>query len=85
MAVALIMDHFFRPSLFDQYTAGSFNHGEWAAQVSPRIRCARNGAKMMLHITAGASPAFMWTAQHRNIVKIRIPAGKINEFRMKEE
>ena len=85
MAVALVVDHLFRPSLFDQYPAGAFNHGEWAAQVGPRIQCARNGVKVVLHITAGAGPGFMRTAQHRNIAKIGIPAGKGEELRVKEE
>src|SRR5436309_15647479 len=85
MAVALIMDHLFRPSLFEQYPAGGFNHGEWAAQISPRIQCARNGVKMVLYITAGPNPGFMRTAQHWNIAKIGIPAGKVEELGMKEE
>ena len=80
MAVALKMDHFFRPSVFDQYPAGGFNHGEWAAQIGPRIRRARNTVKMVLHITTGPGPGCMRTAQHRNIAKIRMPAGKVEEL-----
>src|SRR5579864_7897355 len=84
-AGALIMDHLFRPSLFKQYSAGGLNHSEWAAQIGLRIRCAGNGVKMVLHVTAGPGPRLMGAAQHRDIAKIRIPAGKVNELRMEEE